>query len=662
MLKRTAFCLATLAVASLIACQQGTENAAQNATPGAAPYEPPIHTLDASTDERYVEIQPVGDFPRRPAPVYSEIRLEKTILVPMRDGVRLSTDVYSPVGVDGPLPVVLVRLPYNKNSYFRFGSPGSDAHWFAGHGYHVVVQDMRGRFESEGEYLVSAADRDDGYDAIEWISKQPWANGKVGTYGCSYLGENQIQLSATRHPNHAAAIPQAAGGGYRGTHRQFIFIDGGVPELASGLGWFWSAGAKHHLKRPPGMTDEEFRNDARVFEPWPHVEPLDFSEAFWHLPTNDIVRAFGGPVSDYRDFYSRGPADPYWDDLNFVHDEDQFDVPALHVNSWFDGGVNETLLLMNLFSDNATSERGRDHQYAVISPTAHCLSELQPDWEDATIGELAVGDISFDYYKLYLDWFDHWLKGEDNGVTEMPKLQYYLMGQNAWQVASSWPLDGTEYRSYYLRSGGSANTRSGDGTLSTAPPDADEPPDRYSYDPENPVETLGGAICCISADAAPAGAYDQTAAEMRDDVLVYTSEPLQSDVTVVGPITVTLFVSSSARDTDFTAKLVDVHPDGTAYNLQDSILRARYREGFDQQVFMEDGGVYELTLRLHATANVFKAGHRIRLQVSSSNFPRFVRNLNTGGNNFDETEWVVAENVVHHTAEYPSRLVLPVIE
>ena len=655
--------VAIIVAAGHLACLRGSvqeSDVAVNAGPEA--YDPPIHTLDDSRDEPYVEIQPVGDFPRRPTPVHSEIRLERTILVPMRDGLRLSTDVYSPVGVDGPLPVVLIRLPYNKNRYIGLGRPGSDAHFFAGHGYHVVVQDMRGRYESEGEYLVSAADRDDGYDTIEWISKQPWANGKVGTYGCSYLGENQIQLAATRHPSHAAAIPQAAGGGYRGTHRPFLFIDGGVPELASGLGWFWSAGSKHHLKRPPGMTDEQFRRDARTFEPWPQVEPLDFSRAFRHLPSNDIVTAFGGPASDYRDFYSRGPADSYWDDLNYAHDEDQFDVPALHVNSWFDGGVNETLLLMNLFSANATSARGRDHQYALISPTAHCLSERQPDWEDARIGELEVGDISKDYFRIYLDWFDTWLKGEHNGVLEMPKVQYYILGQNEWRSASEWPLEGTEYRSYYLRSGGSANTRSGDGTLSTTAPETDELPDRYRYDPENPVETLGGAICCISADAAPAGAYDQTTAERRDDVLVYTSEPLESDLTVVGPITVTLFVSSSARDTDFTAKLVDVFPDGSAYNLQDSILRARYREGYDKQVFMEEEQVYELTLSLHATANVFKTGHRVRLQVSSSNFPRFVRNLNTGGNNFDETEWVVAENAIHHTAEHPSRLVLPVID
>jgi len=655
----TLFCLMLTVLAVCSACQRDLHG---SDPPGnQMPYPAPaIHLLDASDQERFVEIQPVGEFPRRPEPIYREIRLEKTVLVPMRDGIRLSTDVYSPVGAEGPLPVVLVRLPYNKNSYRGYSQPGSDAHLFAGHGYHVVVQDMRGRYESEGEYLVSASDREDGYDTVEWISRQPWSTGKVGTYGCSYLGENQIQLSATRHPNHTAAIPLAAGGGYRGTGRQFMTLDGGIPELATGLGWFWRVG-KHHFKRPGGMSDEEFRNDAALFEPWAHTPEIDFKQAFWHLPTADIIEDLGGPASDYRDFYSHGPADPYWDKLNYVNDEDHFNVPALHVNSWYDGGVNETLILFNLFRENATGEVGRANQFAIVSPTAHCNSEHQENWEDAVIGALPVGDISKDYFRIYLDWFDHWLKGIDNGITDMPRLQYYAMGAKEWRSAETWPLGNTEFRSYFLHSGGQANTRAGDGVLSAEAPSEHELSDHYRYDPGNPVPTLGGAICCISEDAAPAGAYDQAEVEAREDVLVYTTEILEDDLEVTGPITATLYVSSSAKDTDFTAKLVDVHPDGTTYNIQDSILRARYREGFEKQVFMEPGGVYELEIRLHATANVFLKGHRIRLQISSSNFPRFVRNLNTGGNNYDETEWVAAENTIHHSAEYPSRLVLPVI-
>lgn len=619
-----------------------------------------IHALDAPIGKSYIEIQPVGSFPRRPAPFHAQIRLERTVLVPMRDGVRLSTDIYSPVGVEVSLPVVLIRLPYNKGRHLGLQKPGSDAHFFAGHGYRVVVQDMRGRFESEGAYIVSAADRNDGYDTIEWISQQPWSNGKVGTFGCSYLGENQIQLAATRHPAHAAAIPLAAGGGYRGTGRPFIAIDGGVPELASALGWFWRNG-KHHLKRPADMSDEEFRSTAPSFVFQPQVPELDYLKAFWHLPSIDTIRHFGGAASDYENFFSRAPGDPYWNDLHYVDDTDQFDVPALHVNSWYDGGVNETLILFNLFRRNARSARGRDNQFAIISPTAHCMSERQENWENAKIGELSVGDIRLDYYRIYLDWFDHWVKGVDNGVTRRPKLTYYAMGANEWRTAKSWPLPNTEFRSYYLHSGGRANRRDGDGTLSTAKPAGNEAADRYRYNPGDPVPSLGGAICCTSKKDAPAGGYDQTAVEKRDDVLVYSSAALQRDTEVTGPLKVVLYVTSSAKDTDFTVKLVDVYPDGTAYNIQDGILRARFREGFDRQVFMEPGKVYRLDIDLHATGTVFRKGHRIRLQVSSSNFPRLVRNLNTGGNNFDEVDYVEADNVLHHSAEHPSHLVLPIV-
>ena len=647
---------ASLITVAIVICSAG--QTVESQSPSTAPS---LHALDASVEERYVEIQAVGEFPRRPNPVYTEIRRERTVLVPMRDGVRLSTDIYSPTGIEGPLPVVLIRTPYNKNRDGGLGKPGSDAHYFAGHGYHVVVQDMRGRFESEGDYVVSAADRDDGYDTIEWISRQPWSNGKVGTYGCSYRGESQIQLSATRHPSHAAAIPLAAGGGYRGTGRAFMNMDGGVPELASGLGWFWRAGVKYHLKRPAGMSDEEYRNDAALYQPWPHMPDIDFQQLFWHLPSADILKDHGGPASAYADMYSHGPADPYWDALNYVNDDDQFNVPALQVNSWYDGGVNETLILFNLFRTNATGEVGRDNQFVIISPTAHCDSERLENWDNAVIGELAVGDIRKDYFRIYLDWFDHWLKGINNGVTGMPKVQYYAMGTNEWRSADSWPLKNTQFQSYYLHSQGDANTRNGDGKLSTTAPVAKDPADHYQYDPGNPVPTLGGAICCISEDAAPAGAYDQAEVENRQDVLVYTSDELAGDLEVTGPISATLFVSSSVKDTDFTVKLVDVHPDGTTYNIQDSILRARYREGFEKQVFMQPDGVYRLNISLHATGNVFLKDHRIRLQVSSSNFPRFVRNLNTGGNNYDETEFVVAKNTIHHSAKYPSHIVIPVV-
>lgn len=271
-----------------------------------------------------------------------------------------------------------------------------------------------------------------------------------------------------------------------------------------------------------------------------------------------------------------------------------------------------------------------------------------------------MGDARFPYYQTYLEWFDYWLKELDNDVIQMPKLQYYLIGAGEWRSADAWPLPGTEFTKFYLHSNGQANSRNGDGTLSTEPP-GEEPADRFTYDPASPVPTVGGPICCIGADDAPAGAMDQSEVELRNDVLVYTSAPLDQGIEVTGPLEAILYVSSDTKDTDFTVKLVDVLPDGTAYNVQDGILRARFRQGFDRVVLMEEGQVYRLRIDLHATGTWFGPGHRIRVEVSSSNFPRFDRNLNTGRNNYDETEWRVAHNTVHHSAEHPSHVVLPVV-
>jgi len=595
--------------------------------------------------------------PGVPAPQY-EVRLEQSVLVHMRDGVRLSTDIYFPVGAEEPLPVVLIRLPYNKNQYMRFRQPGSDAYFFAGQGYVVAVQDMRGRFESEGEYVVGRANRDDGYDTVEWLANQPWSNGRVGTYGCSYLGESQLQLAATRHPNHAAAIPQAAGGGYDGTFRTFLFMDGGAFEVASGLGWFSGAGRKTFNRPSSSLPDEAYREAVRGMNTAPPLPPINLQEAFWHLPVIEVLEHYGHPASDYKDFVSHMPGDPYWKTLNYIDDTDRFDVPAIHVNSWYDLGPRETMDVFSLFRDNAESARGRDNQFVILSPTIHCASEFVR--APVRMGERELGDATLEYYRIYLNWFDHWLKGNANDVTEMPKIQYYLMGANEWRAAEEWPLPGTAFTPFYLHSSGEAGANMYDGVLNLEPPTV-EPADSYTYDPANPVPSVGGPICCIGADDAPAGSFDQSEVELRPDVLVYTSDPLDEGIEVTGPMDAVLYVSSSAKDTDFTIKLVDVYPDGRAFNVQETILRARYREGFDRHVFMQHSEVYGLNIDLHATGNYFGPGHRIRIEVSSSNFPRFDRNLNTGGNNYDETSWIVAENTIHHSSDYPSHVILPIV-
>jgi hypothetical protein len=581
--------------------------------------------------------------PRRyswPPPRF-QVRLEENTMIPMRDGIKLATDLYFPAGVESKLPVVLIRTPYNKARYRQ--AQRSAARQFAGQGYIVAVQDKRGRFASEGEYIVQGGDVKDGYDTVDWLAKQPWSNGNIGTYGCSYEGDVQILQAQARHPKLKALIPQAAGSSIGAAGNRYYYFGarkGGNIELAGGLGWFANNGNKVRSKPSSNLPESRFRQ-------------------IWDtLPLLGMVERAGGPPTDWNDIVSRELTDPWWDQFGYLKGNEQFDVPALHINSWYDFGVAETLLEFNLLRTNASSARGRENQFAVISPTSHCRSETAT--ARTIVGERDLGDAQFDYYSLYLSWFNHWLKGIANRVTNRPKLMIYVMGRNLWRAENEWPLARTQYTKYYLHSDGHANSRSGTGTLSTAAPEQ-EPPDRYTYDPSKPVPSRGGPLCCTGTPDAPEGSFDQSEIEARQDVLVYTTPALSEGVEVTGPVKAVLYVSSSAKDTDFTVKLVDVYPDGAAYNVQEGILRARHREGFTKKVWMKPGEVYEVTVDLEATSNYFGPGHRIRIEVSSSNFPRFDRNLNTGGNNYDETTWVVAENQIHHSAKHPSHVLLPVI-
>jgi putative CocE/NonD family hydrolase len=528
----------------------------------------------------------------------------------------------------------MIRTPYDKRPHRR---PTSAVRMFAGQGYVVAVQDTRGKFESEGDYTVSKGDVEDGADATTWLATQPWSNGKIGTYGCSYLGDTQVMQARVRNPHHAAMLPQAAGSSIH--YRYFGTMDGGAIEMAGGLGWVRSYGTKRRLS-----------------DPLPAI--ADFRPIWNHLPLVDMMKKAGGPPTDWEDFVSHAPGDPWWDELGYIKPEDRFDVPSLQVNSWYDFGVAETLQQFNQFRTNAVTARGRDNQFIIISPTEHCRSETAT--EKTMVGARDLGDARFGYWDLYLRWFDYWLKGVDNGVTRMPKVRLYVMGRNAWRDEHEWPLARTQYVKYYLHSKGGANTRSGDGTLSIAEP-GDEPPDSFVYDPAAPVPSVGGPGCCSGSSEAAAGAFDQSGVEDRKDVLVYSTPPLERGIEVTGPIQAVLHVSSTARDTDFTAKLVDVYPDGTAYNIQESIIRARYRDGFQQPVWMSPGNTYRVRIDLKATSNYFGPGHRIRLEISSSSFPRYDRNLNTGGKNYDEVRWVTARNTIHHSREYASHLVLPII-
>jgi putative CocE/NonD family hydrolase len=435
-------------------------------------------------------------------------------------------------------------------------------------------------------------------------------------------------------------------------------VEGGAYELLGGFNWFRGSGSKLYLRFPPGTPDSVTRAARTYFNPAPNVPTVDLNDALNVLPVIDVMRRAGAPPTDFEATLSHAPADPWWNQLNYLQPTDTFDVPSLQVNSWHDFGVAETLWQFNLFRTNAVSPRARDNQFIIVSPTSHCASERATT--RTIVGARDVGDARFDYWGTYLKWFDHWLKDVDNGVTRMPKVQLYVMGRNTWRAEQEWPLARTRSTNFYLDGGGRANSRFGDGVLSFSPPRR-AVADSFTYDPSHPVPTVGGPVCCTVSPNAPEGSYDQSGVEARSDVLVYSTPVLTRGVEVTGPLKVVLYVSSDATDTDFVAKLVDVYPDGTAYNVQEGILRARYREGWAKPVLMQPGGVYELTIDLHATSNYFAPGHRIRLDVTSSNFPRFDRNLNTGGRNYDETVGRAARNMVHHAPRYPSRLVLPVI-
>ena len=599
----------------------------------------------------------ITNMPNLPDPVYN-VNIQKSQMVPMRDNIRLSTDLYVPEKIEGELPVILIRTPYNKNA-FRNKEEKQIAYFFSSQGYIVAIQDCRGKFESEGIYSPPAGNEaNDGYDTVDWLTKQTWSNGKVGTFGCSYPGEMQMVQAPLMHPGLAAMIPQAAGGvigAANGRYNYWAGFKGGVLDHASSISWYFRAAHKYSYKPPPGLTDEEILNIREFFNPAVTVLPdVDFEKLNWYLPLIDVMNEAGAPPNDWVDLITTDFGDPWWHDvMGFYDGDEKFNAPAIHMSSWYDFSVEETLFASNYFSDNAVTKSVAENQFVIIAPTGHC--DFDGADENTQVGDLNIGDARFDYFGTYLRWFDYWLKGQNNSVTDMPKVQYYTIGKNEWQSADAWPLPETKFTKYYLHSSGNANSRYGDGNLSQKPPKI-EISDKYIYDPGNPVPTIGGSR------SEPAGAFDQAEIEIRNDVLVYSTPVLKEGIEITGPITLILFVSSSAKDTDFTAKLVDVYPDGKAYNIQDAIFRSRYREGFTKKVWMEKDKVYKVQLNLNAASNYFASGHVIRLQISSSNFPMYERNLNTGGNNYDETEWIIAENTIHHSKENPSHLILPIIE
>jgi len=565
------------------------------------------------------------------APFLDEIRIERYQAVPMRDGVKLYADVYRPKP-DGRYPVLVVRTPYGVQ---RDGVHEAMIK-FAQHGYAVVVQDVRGRYESEGQWDPFRHEARDGSDTVEWAAKQPWSNGKVATQGGSYLGHVQWR-AASLAPEHLVAIFPAVAS--TNIYANWITL-GGAFRLSFNYGW--------------GVV----RMPNRIMLPqyW-HTESyapteLKYETILKHLPLKDgDFESAGYAVKHYRDWLAHPGYDGYWKEIS---DEEQFAnvrVPAHTSGGWFDIFLAGTINGFTGLRRQGATERARRETKLIIGPWGHGASRK---YGDVDFGPTAMR-VQFD---RELRWFDHYLKGAQNGIDREPPIEIFYMGINQWHHEAEWPIPGTKFTAYYLDSGGQANSARGNGSLGAAAPKG-AASDQYSYDPDQPVPTVGGNNCCGTPTLA--GPKDQRPVEGRQDVLVYTSPLLDQPVAVAGPVKMRLFASTDGPDTDFAVKLVDVYPDGFAMNVAEGILRARYRRGTDRMELLKPGEVYEFEIDLIGTANVFQPGHRIRVDLTSSNFPQFDRNPNTGEVFGASSKVRVARQTVFHTNQRSSHMLLPVV-
>ena len=566
--------------------------------------------------------------------------------VPARDGVLLATDVYLPA-IDLPTEAILIRTPYDKEAFAPEVSQTGTVATFVEHGYAVLVQDVRGKHSSEGTFAPLYRDDVDSYDTMDWITSQDWSNGVVGTFGCSYLGETQVASVHLRHAAWKAAIPMSssgANGGVAGRNKPFAQWNGGAFELAMGLAWFKKHGFSNGVDAQSSLGQEG--------------EGFEVALALSSLPVSEALSGTAAGNSAYSEFVINPPGSLFWDEFPYLKGDERVSVPALFIASWNDYGPRDVLAQLDHFREHSGALR-HAHR-VVIDPGLHCDQHKLAS--DTIVGARSVGDARFDFFGLYLNWFDHWLRGADNGATKTPLVTYFRMGDNRWRTAPSWPVPETTLNPYYFTKSAAEGDGELDGRLSTKPPEIQSSLD-YVYDPADPLPTLGAPVCCTNYDGGESleGAFDQSANVARPDVLIFETDPLGQAVDVTGPISVILFVSSDAPDTDFTAKLLDVYPDGRAFNVVDGIQRMRWRNGFDAPAFLEPGEIYEVEIDLQATSNLFLPGHRIRVEISSSNFPRFSRNLNTGEPNHSGVEFRSATNSVHIGGVAASHILLPIV-
>jgi uncharacterized protein len=564
--------------------------------------------------------------------------VERNVPMRARDGVTLYADVRRPAA-PGRFPVLLSRTPYGKDLAAQ--SPNGSSWFFAQHGYVTIMQDCRGRFASEGAYEPIFQEIADGYDAVEWAARLPWSNGRVGTTGQSYLGLTQYAIACNdpMPPSLRAMAPVSASSDF---HESWVYHTGGAAM------WGWMVPYAIHKGRNTleraGRVDLLGRMDEYVETGTNFSMPLR-PEWFRHLPISDWVERLREAAPYFADHVRHADDGEYWQRASVRRQAAGVSVPMLHVSSWYDIFAEGAVNAYRAIRDTSRFPRARAAQRLIMGPWAHLFPYVTPT-------SRGTGDIDFgpaalvDLHQTLLRWFDHWLKDVDTGLLAEPPVRVFTMGENRWQSLPDWPPPGAVDTRYFLHGGG---------VLSTTPPEA-EAPDAYVYDPADPVPTLGGANLSI-----PLGVQDQRPVEARPDVLVFTSLPLEEPLEVTGPVTVELWAASSAPDTDFTAKLVDVRPDGYARNLLDGIIRARYRDSASHPTPIEPGRPYRYAIDLWATSNVFLPGHRIRIEISSSNFPRFDRNPNTGAPFGAGTELRPARQTVFHQADMPSCVRLPVV-
>jgi uncharacterized protein len=560
--------------------------------------------------------------PARSATPYT-VTYERNVLVSMRDGVKLHADIYRP-DTEGKFPVLLQRTPYDKNNAVAFGLQG------AARGYVVIIQDVRGRYTSDGTWYPFKNEPNDGYDSVEWAAALPYSNGKVGMFGGSYVGATQM-LTAIAHPPHLAGIcPIVTASNY---HENWTY-QGGALEQWFDESWTTQLAADTLNRDVASRTDPLNGIMALPTADYPLLRPKQ-------KPQGKTTARLAPYLLDWLDHPS---FDDYWRSIAIENHYADIAVPALHIAAWYDifqGGSLRNYMGIKALGGTDTARHG---QQLIVIVGGHAGN-------GPMIGDLDFGPGShFDQDETTLRWYDYLFKGVQNEFASGKPVRIFVMGLNQWRDEDGWPLARAHNTRYFLHANSS---------LSLVAPAA-EKPDQYVYDPDNPVQSIGGPLCCRPLPTG-IGPQDQRPAEARNDVLVYTLPAFAKNTEVTGPISLDLYVSSSAVDTDFTGMLVDVWPNGYAQNLTSGILRLRYRNSNEKPELSNPGQTYHVTLDLWSTSNVFLAGHKLRLEVSSSNFPRFDRNLNTGENQAHSTSVVKATNMIYHDKTHPSALIVPIV-